>query len=68
MLYRENIVWLPYLRVYGELISLGAWYSTIKYVTGGVEFEVFVDNEEFVILDDLYDEDEWEVVDNDTDD
>jgi hypothetical protein len=53
VLHPKSVVWLPYERIYGELISLGAFASTVAYVKGGIEYEVIVENDEFEIVGDL---------------
>lgn len=42
-----EIVWLTEERTYAILVRLGAWYSTVKYTRGGVDYEVVVSNDEF---------------------
>jgi len=44
--------------VYAELITEGAYFSRIKYVYGGVLYDILVENDEFEIVDD---EEEWRV-------
>ena len=41
--------------IYADLIAHGAHVSRIKYSYGGVLFDVFVENDEFEIIDD----EEW---------
>lgn len=56
-----SVVWLTEERCFGVIIGpLGAWYTTIRYIKGGIEHEEFVENNEFQILEDLieYDNDE----------
>lgn len=40
-------VWIPEERVYGILVSAGAYYSRVVYSTGGITYEVVMDNDEF---------------------
>jgi hypothetical protein len=48
-----TIVWVPDERVYGHVVGgLGAYYTTIRYVSGGNEFEVLMENDEFELMED----------------
>lgn len=38
--------------IYADLISEGAYVSRIRYVYGGVLYDVFVENDELEFLDD----------------
>lgn len=40
-------VWIPEERVYGILISSGAYYSRVVYSLEGTTYEVVMDNDEF---------------------
>lgn len=56
-----SVVWLTEERCFGVIVgSLNAHYTTICYTKGGIEYEEFVENNEFEILEDLneYDSDE----------
>lgn len=44
---QTEYVWLSEDGVYAEVISLGAYASVVRYVLGGVEYEVVVSNDEF---------------------
>lgn len=46
-MWTPEIVWLTEERTYAYLMSLGAYFSLVKYTRGGIEYEVFVDNDEF---------------------
>lgn len=48
-----NIVYLNNERCYGTIDQLGAYASKIKYKKDDVEIEELVDNEDFVILDEI---------------
>lgn len=57
----NRVVYLVYERVFGEMVgSLDAFYTTIRYTKGGIEFEVLMENDEFILLEDLieYDSDD----------
>ncbi len=61
----DRIVWIPdednpRIGHMGEIVgSMGAFYTTIRYESGGIEFEVLMENEEFQLLGELieYDND-----------
>lgn len=40
-------VWLTDERTFAELIRLGAYFSTVRYTRGGIDYEVLIDNDEF---------------------
>lgn len=53
MLYSEGLVWLPDERVFGRIVGpMGAYYSTIAYIKGGMEYEVLMENNEFELVED----------------
>jgi hypothetical protein len=57
----SRVVWLDDEQVYGEIVGgLGAFFTTIKYTNGGIEYEVLMENDEFTLLEDLieYDSDD----------
>lgn len=43
-------IYLPDLQVFGELISFGYAASLIAYDDMGVRYEVYMDNNEFLVL------------------
>ena len=43
-------VYLTEEQVYADLISEGLYVSRIQYVYGGVLFDIFVENDEFILL------------------
>ena len=59
MLHRESLIWIIDERIYGELVTMGAYYSTVRYVRDGLEYEVDLENDEFILVEDLieYDND-----------
>jgi hypothetical protein len=42
-----EIVWLHEERTFAELINLGAFYSTVRFTRGGIDWEIQVGNDEF---------------------
>ena len=57
----SRAVWLDEEEVVGEIVGgLGAWFTTIRYTKGGMEFEVLMENDEFTLMEDLieYDSDD----------
>ena len=40
-------VWIPEERVYGIIVSSGAYCSLVMYSAGGTTYEVVMDNDEF---------------------
>ena len=43
-------VYLTEEQVYADLISEGLYVSRIQYTYGGVLFDIFVENDEFILL------------------
>jgi hypothetical protein len=52
-------VYLTEERIYADLVSEGTYASRVQYTFGGVFYDVFVENDEYVIIQDD-DELEWE--------
>lgn len=47
-------------KVYGEIIGpMGAYLTLVAYTAGGIDFEVFVENDDFVTMEDLLDNDNY---------
>jgi hypothetical protein len=42
-----EFVWLTELRTPGILVSMGAFYSIIKYTREGIDYEVEISNDEW---------------------
>ena len=49
---KERKVLLLKEGLYGDLISEGAYASRIRYVYGGVLYDVLIENDEFEIIED----------------
>lgn len=47
------IVYIPDEECYGITQSLGAFASLVKYKKSGIEYEVFILNEELIFLEDI---------------
>jgi hypothetical protein len=43
-----RIVWLTEERTYAELMRRGAHFSLVRYSRGGYDYEILVENDEFV--------------------
>jgi hypothetical protein len=55
MLYPEDLssgglIWLKYERVYGTIVNMGAYYSTVSFHKNGIDYEVVVENDEFYFV------------------
>lgn len=48
-----NIVYIYSEEVHGTVESLGAYASVVKYKKDGFEYEELLDNEDFVIMDEI---------------
>lgn len=55
----SRVVWLVDERVFGEIVGgLRAFYTNIRYVKGGMEYEVLMENDEFILLEDFFEHDD----------
>lgn len=53
--------WMIEEKVYAAVVgSVGAHFTTLKYTYKGNDYEVLVENDDFELLDDLYDSTEWD--------
>lgn len=48
-----HIVYITDEEVYGTVDNLGAFASTVKYQKDGVGYEVLLENNEFLIMDEI---------------
>ena len=48
----HRLVFLIHERVFGECVSLGAYYSLVRYTHMGLAHEVMTDNRDFVFMED----------------
>ena len=48
-----NIIYIYAEEIHGVLESLGAYASMVKYTKDGIDYEELIDNEEFVILEEI---------------
>jgi hypothetical protein len=53
-------VYIPSEQTSGVVTQLGAHGSVVKYSIGGIEFNVFMDNEDIIFLDELFEYKEQE--------
>lgn len=50
----EGLVWLHQERTFGYVVGgLGAYYTTVWYLLGGIEYEVLMENDDFELVEDL---------------
>jgi len=48
-----NIVYLHSMQLYGTVEKMGAYASLVKYQVDGIEHEELIENDEFVIMDEI---------------
>lgn len=48
----DEIVWLTDERLFAHLIVRGAWFSIVRYTRAGIEFEVLIENDEYIFRED----------------
>lgn len=54
------LVWLIDEQVWGRAtMGLGAFYTMVAYTFNGIDYEVWVENEDFVTEDELLDSDNY---------
>lgn len=60
----ERVVWIEDEHVFGNIVGgLGAFFTTISYTKGGIEYEVLMENDEFQLLDSFFEyEPSWEFI------
>lgn len=51
----DEVVWLTEERVYGILMARGTWFSMVRYSRGGIDYEVLVENDEYIFREDQRD-------------
>jgi len=44
----DEVVWLTEERTFGLLLARGAWFSLVQYTRAGIEFEVLIENDEYI--------------------
>lgn len=50
----DGLVWLFEERTYGYVVGgIGAYYTTVWYLLGGIEYEVLMENDDFELVEDL---------------
>lgn len=55
---KQQVVWLDDERCFGTIVGpLNAYYTLIRYVKGGIEFEVMMESNEFTLLEDFFEYD-----------
>lgn len=51
MFHRKGLVWLTDELVYGYIVGpMGAYYTTVRYTKQGMEYEVLLESDEFVLI------------------
>ena len=51
----SRVVWVTDEHVFGEMVGgMGAFYTTVRYIKGGMEYEVLMENDEFTLLEDFF--------------
>lgn len=45
--------------IFADLVSEGSYVSRVQYTYGGVLFDIMIENDEFIVIDDETDN-EWE--------
>lgn len=46
----KAVIFLTEERVYGYLISLGAYVSRVYYVTDGMDVDTYIENDEYILM------------------
>lgn len=50
----SNTVWIKGEEVFGQLVGpMGAYFSMVAYDKGGIGFEVLLENEDFMTMDEM---------------
>ena len=54
----DNLVYIYEDEVWGILVELGAHFSTISYTHNGNDFEVLVENDDFILFSEMLEQQE----------
>lgn len=49
-------IYIPDEDAYGRIITRGAFASLVKYSLGGIEYEIMMLNEDFVVVEEIEEE------------
>lgn len=55
----KPIVWLTEERKYAYLLSVGAYVSRVYFVENGIEYDIYVENDEYILMEEPFTH-EWE--------
>lgn len=51
----SRVVYIPEVKTYGFIVGMmGAYYTTVRYVSGGIDYEVLMENDEFEMMEDTH--------------
>jgi hypothetical protein len=56
----NELVWIHSENIHGELISRGAWASTVRFLKDGNLFEIMIENEDLDFIHELHYPEFWE--------
>lgn len=48
----NEVVWLTEIRTYAYLIKMNAFNSLVRYTHGGIDYEIWIENDEYVFRED----------------
>lgn len=52
-------VWLTEERTFGTMVSgMGAYYTLVNFIKRGIEYEILMENDEFILLEDFFERDD----------
>lgn len=55
----SRTVWVNDEHVFGEMVGgMGAYYTIVRYVKSGMEYEILMENDEFTLLEDFFEYDD----------
>lgn len=46
-------IWLTEYRIWAKLISHNAFYSVVRYILDGIEYEEMIENDAFMTMEEL---------------
>jgi hypothetical protein len=50
---RYRIIWIYEEQVYGTILSEGAHASLVRYSKDGIDYKVYLENDEFSVMDEI---------------
>lgn len=50
---RVQIIWIISESVYGNIVQEGLYASLVRYQKDGIDYKVYLENDDFIVMDEL---------------